>query len=135
MNYLLNGSDLLHGRMTEAHLAIQYETAIGNELIAALPTRDDLFYWKSKRGAQVEFILRSPRLAAIDVKSTRGDVRSLDSCAVFEKEVECLVKVSKELPRRDPEHEAKVAGVGESRKLPLVTLPHYLGGRLAELLG
>lgn len=134
LNYLLNGSDLLGSKAIDSHMAVQYETAVGNELIAALPTRDDLFYWKSKRGAQIEFMLRSPRLTAIDVKSTRGDVRSLDSCAVFEKEVECLVKVSKELPRRVPGHEARVAGVGASRKVELRTLPHYLSGRLLELL-
>ncbi|MBI5244572.1 MAG: ATP-binding protein [Elusimicrobia bacterium] len=135
LNYLLNGSDILRGRITDAHLAVQYETAVGNEIIATLPTRDDLFYWKSSRGAQVEFILRSPLFAAIDVKSTRGDARSLDSCAVFEREVGCLVKMSKEPPRRDAAHEARIANAGTPRKVPLVTLPHYLSGRLVEMLG
>ncbi|HAH05146.1 MAG TPA: hypothetical protein DCM05_01265 [Elusimicrobia bacterium] len=134
LNYLLNGSDLLGSKAADSHRAVQYETAVGNEIIAALPTRDDLFYWKSKRGAQVEFILRSPRLTAIDVKSTRGDVRSLDSCAVFEKEVECLVKISQGLPRRTVNYEARVAGAEASRRIELRTLPYYLSGRLLELL-
>lgn len=132
LNYLLNGSDLLHQRIAEAHLAIQYETVVGNEIIAVLPSRDDLLYWKSARGAQVEFMLKAPRFVAIDVKSNRGDVRSLDSCAIYEKDLEYIVKISKEPPSLYAGHVAKIPGL--SRDIPLITLPHYLGGRLKELM-
>lgn len=134
LNYLLNGSDILQNKITEAHMAIQYETAVGNELIAALPTRDDLLYWKSKRGAQVEFMIKSPFFAAIDVKSTRGDTRSLDSCAIFEKELERIIKVSKEHPSLEEQHTAHLSNLNLKRKIPLAIIPHYLSGRLIELI-
>ncbi|MFA4874313.1 MAG: AAA family ATPase [bacterium] len=135
LNYLLNGSDLLNSTITAAHKAIQYETAAGNEILATLPSRDDLFYWKSKRGAQVEFMLKAPKLVAIDVKSTRGDVRSLDSCAVYTEELEAIIKISKEPLRYDAGHIASIPNQGLTRKIPLITLPFYLAGRLCELLG
>lgn len=133
LNYLLNGSNLLEQKITPPHLALQHETAAGNEIIAKLSTRDDLYYWKSIRGAQVEYLLRSPIMMAIDVKTTRGDTRSLDSCAVFEKEVDLLVKVSREVPALDQKHVAHIANLGESRKIPLVVIPHYLCCRIHEL--
>lgn len=134
LNYLLNGSDIMQTRISDLNLAIQYETAVGNEIIAGLPTRDDLFYWKSKRGAQVEYVLRSPSFVAIDVKTTRGDVMSLSSCAVFEKDLQYLVKISREQIFVDSEFEASVSALGLSRKIPLITIPHYLSGRLIELI-
>lgn len=135
LNYLLNGSDLLQQKITAPHQAIQYETVVGNEIVARLPTRDDLLYWKSKRGAQVEYLLKSPKFMAIDVKSHRGDTKSLDSCAVFEEELDLIVKVSGEPLCYDPDHAAKITSLGLSRKLPLLTMPHYLSGRLIELCG
>lgn len=134
LNYLLNGSDLLNQKIADTHMAIQYETIVASELIVALVSRDDLFYWKSKRGAQVEFMLRTPSLIAIDVKSTRGDVKSLDSCAVYEKDLQYIVKVSKEMPTVNVGHVAKIANMDLSRKIPLITIPHYLSGRLLELM-
>ncbi len=135
LNYLLNGSDLVHQQITETHLACQYETVVGTEIISSLPTRDDIYYWKSQRGSQVEFMLKSPALIAIDVKTTRGDTRSLDSCAVFEKDVDYLVKSSREPGRFDVEHTARIPALGLSRKVPLVVVPHYLSSRLLELIG
>lgn len=135
LNYLLNGSDLLHQRITAPHLAIQYETIVGNEIIAALPTREDLFYWKSPRGAQVEYILKSPLFAAIDVKTGRGDLRSLNSCATYEPELEIIIKVSGENLFFDKNHIAKLPNQDKARPVPLLVLPHYLCGRMMEMIG
>lgn len=133
-NCLINGADLLGGRITDPHLALLYETVVGDEIVASMTSRDDLFYWKSKRGAQVDFMLKSPRFAAIDVKSSRGDTRSLDSCAVFESDLECIVRIGKIPPSVDADHVATIPALGLSRKIPLLNLPHYLAGRLTELL-
>lgn len=135
LNYLLNGSEIMQTRIPELNLAIQHETVVGNEIISMLASRDDIFYWKSKRGAQVEFVLRSPYFVAIDVKSTRGDVKSLASCAVFEKDLEYVVKVSCEQVALASDFVASVPSNGSSRKIPLVTIPHYLSSRLLDLLG
>lgn len=134
LNYLLNGSDLLHQKITSSYLAIQLENLVGNEIVATLPSRDDLFYWKSKRGAQVEYLLKSPTFIAIDVKSTRGNVKSLDSCAIYEEELDVLVKISREGPSVQSEHLARILNGDLSRKIPLVVIPHYLSGRLKELV-
>ena len=133
LNYLLNGSDLLHQKIVSRHLAILHENVVGNEIVARLPSRDDLFYWKSKRGAQVEYFLRSPVVTAIDVKTSRGDARSLDSCAIFEKEVDLLVKISREKPSWVSQHIAKIPALEKSRKIPLLIIPHYLSCRIQEL--
>lgn len=133
VNYLLNGSHLLRQQIVQKHLAIQYETVVGTELIAGLPAREDLRYWKSPRGAQVEYLLTAPKLIAIDVKTARGDTRSLDSCAVFEPEVEHLVKIRAGSPRYLPNHQAAIPATGQSRPVALSILPHYLAGRVMEL--
>lgn len=135
LNYLLNGSDLLQQKITTEHLAIQYETSAGNEIIAALPAREDLFYWKSKRGAQVEYLLRSPLFAAIDVKTSRGDVRSLDSCAIYEKDLDVIIRVSQQNIFLNRNHLAKIPNPINSRRIPFLNIPHYLCGRLKEICG
>ncbi len=134
MNYLLNGSDILHQKITAAHLALQYETIVGNEIIATLPSRDDLLYWKSQRGAQVEYILKSPAFIAIDVKTNRGDLRSLNSAAIHEAELDYIVKMSREQIHYNPEYLAQLPNQEKSRKVALLCLPHYLAGRLGDLL-
>lgn len=134
LNYLLNGSNLLHQKVLSKNLAIQYENVVGCEIIATLPSREDLFYWKSDRGAQVEFLLKSPCLMAIDVKASRGDLKSLDSCAVFEKELDLIVKMSREPPAWTPKHRSKITSLRLSRNTPLLTLPHYMACRLTELV-
>lgn len=134
LNYLLNGSDLLSQKITEKNMALQLETAVGCELISHLVSRDNLFYWKSSRGAQVEYVLRSPVFTAIDVKSTKGDVKSLDSCAIYEKDLGCIIKISKEPPMLKKDHCAKITALGLSRKIPFITIPHYLTCRLFEII-
>lgn len=134
LNYLLNGSDILHQKITEAHDAIQYENVVGMELISTLPSWDDLFYWKSAKGAQVEYLLHSPVFMAIDVKSTRGDAKSLHSCAIFEKELELLVKISAQPPSLIKNYKATIPNPNLSRTISLLTLPHYLTGRLLEFV-
>lgn len=134
LNFLLNGSEIMQTKIPDLNMAIQYETAVGNEIIAGLPTRDDLYYWKSPRGAQVEYILRSPRFMAVDVKSTRGDTKSLSSCAIFEKDLEYLVKTSKEPVSLNREFTATIPAIQASKKIPLLTIPHYLSSRLTEFL-
>lgn len=132
-NYLLCGSDLLKNRINDRDLAILCETFVGNELISGLTIRDDLLYWKSENRAEVEFILRSPSVG-IDVKARKGNAKSLNSLAIFEPSIEYLVKICDSLPNLDPEYSAYLPGAGEKRKLPLITLPHYLAGRLVELV-
>jgi len=134
LNYLLNGSDLLRQKIIEAHMAIHYETAVGNEIVATLPSRDDIFYWKSERGAQVDFMLKSLHFIAVDVKSTGGTARSLDSAAIYEKELEYIVKICKQQPSLHPDHIAKITNLGLSRKIPFIVIPHYLSGRLTKLI-
>ena len=134
LNYFLNGSDLLNQKISEHYLGMMYETAVGLEIIRKLYSRDDLFYWKSNRGAEVEYFLRSPYQIGIDVKSTRGDTKSLDSLANFEKDVSYIVKVNKEEPSLNLNHKAKVPFLHLERKISLLTIPHYLSARLFELL-
>lgn len=85
-------------------------------------------------GAQVEYVLKSPFFIALDVKTTRGDTKSLESCAVFEKDLEYLVKVNREQVSINHQFVARVPALDISRKIPLVTIPHYLSSRLPELL-
>lgn len=133
LNYLLNGSDLLRQKIIVQNLAIQYETLTGIEIINRLPSREDLTYWKSERQAEVDFVLKSPKYIAIDVKSTSGDTKSLQSCAIYESELEYIIKVSKDSFQFKPEFEAKVPNQNLSRKISFIQLPHYCVGRLNQI--
>lgn len=133
-NYLLGGSNLRNNVLGDRNQAILYETFVGIELIANLVTRDDLFYWKSGNRAEVDYLLRSPNLVGIDVKTKSGDIKSLNSLAIFEPDVSFLVKIADEPPRIDYEHEAALPNYKECRKVPLAIIPHYLTSRLPELL-
>lgn len=132
-NYLLCGSDLMKNRINDRDIAILCETFVGNELISSLPIRDDLLYWKSENRAEVEFLLRSPSVG-IDVKTKRGDTKSLASLAIFEPSIEYLVKICDAVPGIEREYNASLPSIGEKRTLPFITLPHYLAGRLTELI-
>lgn len=134
LNYLLNGSFLTQQTITLDRLAIMFETVVAQELIASFKNRDELFYWKSPRGAQVEFTLNHPIFAGIDVKSTRGDTKSLASFAVLEPEAEALIKVSKEPLRFISSYEAKVPNIPNNRKCPLIHVPHYMAFQIPRLL-
>lgn len=133
-NYFINGSDLLHTSIPQQNKAILYETCVGNELIRKLITRDDLYYWKSGNRAEVEFFLRSPKPIGIDVKSTTGSLKSLYSFALTEEDVGCLVKIQKNTLSFERDHVVKLAHSPESKKVPLLIIPHYLTGRLVELI-
>lgn len=133
LNYLLNGSDLLNARINERDMSILLETFVGVELIANLVTRDDLFYWKSKNRAELEFLLKSP-FAGIDVKTSRGDNKSLNSFALSESGSEFLVKVCDSLLAINPSHKSRLPNAAGTRPVRFVTLPHYLVGRLVNLL-
>lgn len=132
-NYLLNGSDLLRNPINDRNMALLFETFVGTELIANLVTRDDLFYWKSGNMAEVEFLIKSP-LLGIDVKTKSGDVKSLNSLAIFEPDVSYIVKVTDRFPAIDHEHVATLPSDKRRRKVPLITIPHYLTSRLRELI-
>jgi predicted AAA+ superfamily ATPase len=134
VQYLLCGADLLRNAIGERNLAVLYETFVGTELIAKMVTRDDLFYWKSGNRAEVEYLLRSPRCVGIDVKSGRGDTKSLNSLAIFEPDVSCLVKISNESPRLERDYVALLPNYDKRRTIPLIVIPHYLTCRLFELL-
>lgn len=135
LNYLLNGSDLLKSKIMGKNLSILLETFVGNELIAHLPSRDELLYWKSGNQAEVEFFLKSPRCVGIDVKTSSGHNRSLDSLAIFTPEVECLVKIGAAMLSYDPKYLAKLPNHPGQRPVPFLELPHYLTARLFDFLG
>ena len=131
-NYLLSGSDLLKTKINEKNLAILYETFVGSQLITQLVTRDDLFYWKSGNRAEVEFLLRSPFIG-IDVKSNKGNLKSLNSLAIVEENLSCIVKISNEMPKIDFDHMAFLPNFDKKRKIPLLTIPHYLTHKLIDI--
>ena len=133
-NYLLSGSDLLGASVSERDMATLAETFVGTELIAQMTTRDDMFYWKSGNRAEVDFVLRSPVLAAIDVKSGRGDAKSLNSFALLEPEAQVLVKIADSDPRIDRRHTASLPNFDKKREIPLITIPHYLAPRISGFL-
>ncbi len=133
MNYLLSGSDVLKTALDDRALGLLYEDLVGVELVAGLVTRDDLFYWKSENKAEVEYLLRSPCIG-IDVKAKKGNIRSLNSLALFEPGVSFLVKVYDGEPRLDKDHIAALPHGGGSRRVPLISIPHYLTCRLTELI-
>ncbi|MBI2092006.1 MAG: ATP-binding protein [Deltaproteobacteria bacterium] len=132
-NYLINGSDVLKTALDERSAGILYETFAGAELIAGLLTRDDLLYWKSENKAEVEFFLRSP-CAGIDVKTKGGNIRSLNSLALVEPSISYLIKVYDGQPQLDRNHIAKLPTSDNERKIPLISIPHYLVCRISELI-
>ncbi len=133
-NYLLNGSDLLGSVWGEHSQATLCETFVGNELTHQLTTRDDLFYWKSANRAELEFCLRSPGLLGIDVKLNKGRNQSLNSFALFEKNASHLIKISNQKPEINKNYVASLPNFPGKRKIPLITIPHYLTGRLVSLI-
>lgn len=133
-HYLLSGSDLLGASVSERNMAILAETFVGTELIAQMTTRDDLFYWKSGNLAEVEFVLRSPAFAGIDVKSGRGNSKSLNSFALLEPDAQVLVKIADAVPRLDRKHTASLPNYGKKREIPCITIPHYLTPRIFGFL-
>jgi len=135
VNCLLNGSDLLKNTINKDNWAIMLETFVGNELIKQLPSRDDLFYWKSHNKAEVEFFLRSPALFGVDVKSKSSkDNKSLNSLALLEQDVSFLVKLGSYKPTLVKEHIAKLPRYDGERSVPLLILPVYLAARLMEII-
>ncbi|MFH1874717.1 MAG: AAA family ATPase [Pseudomonadota bacterium] len=133
-NYLLSGADLLRSVINERAWAVLWETFVGIELVSTLFDRADLFYWKSGNKAELEYLLRSPKLAGIDVKTSKGDNKSLASFAVFEPQANCLVKICQDKPNLNYNYQAKLPTLDKQRNIPLLTLPHYLTSRLPELL-
>lgn len=132
-NYLINGSNVLKTVLDERSAGILYETFVGNELIADLLTRDDLLYWKSENKAEVEFFLKSP-CVGIDVKTKGGNIKSLNSLALFEPSVLYLVKVYNGQLQLNRDHVAKLPIGDKERKISLISIPHYLVCRIFELL-
>src|SRR3989338_4755232 len=133
-NFLLAGSNLLMNVLSSEHMGILSETVIANEIIAQLTTRDDLFYWKSENMAEVEFLIRSPVLAGIDVKTKDGTNKSLASFALREKKATILVKIADKPPHFDKNYIAQLSTGTEQRQIPLLKVPHYLVPRLFEYL-
>lgn len=138
-NYLLNGSDLLNNVWSEQSQSILYETFVGNELIHQLITRDDLCYWKSGNQAELEYCLRSRGFIGIDVKSNMGRNQSLNSFSLLEKNATAIVKICNQKPELNKNYIASLPNLNEpnfngKRKIPLITIPHYLTGRMLSLL-
>lgn len=134
VHYLLNGADLLKTTISDRARAILCETFVGNELIAGMITRDDLFYWKSANKAEVEFFLKSPQMMGIDVKVRAGDHKSLNSLALLESDTTLLVKVSEDMPIFYKNYGASLPNHPGRRIIPMMQIPHYLVGRLPELV-
>lgn len=134
VNYLLNGSNLLNNVISSSTWGIMLETFVGNELVALLPAREDLKYWKSGNVAELEFLLAAPKLAGIDVKSSLGNNKSLKSFAVIEEKASCLVKIGDVPLSVKNDYVAKLPNHGHEKKLPLIMLPHYLTPRLLDFL-
>lgn len=134
VNYLMNGSHLLEQNIPEKNMAILFETFVGNELIAQMSSRDDLFYWKSGNRAEVEYLLRFPHLAGIDVKTNRGDNKSLNSLALLEPNTSLLIKICAAKLALDREYVAKLPNDKRQKKIALVQIPHYLTSRMMNLL-
>jgi predicted AAA+ superfamily ATPase len=132
-NFLLCGSDLLRQTISDRNLAILTETFVGTELIANLITRDDLFYWKSENRAEADYLLRSP-FVGIDVKANKGDIKSLNSFAIFEPEASFIIRICNGQPQINYKHKASLPNYGKKRNISLVTIPHYLTCRLLELI-
>lgn len=134
VNYLLNGSDLLRSVITPNHRAVQLETFVGQDLIAGLVSRDDLSYWKSGNRAEVEFLLRSPFFIGMDVKTRGSDPKSLNSLALMEPGVQCLIQISDRELHVNRDHKASLPNHEGERRVPLLTIPHYLVGRVTGLI-
>jgi len=134
VNFLLNGSDLLGNVISPEHLGILSETVVACELTASLITRDDLFYWKSGNVAELDFLICSPIMAGIDVKTKEGTNKSLASFALREKQAACLVKIADAPPCFEPNYVARLATSSDHREIPLLKIPHYLVPRLLEYL-
>lgn len=132
VNYLLQGSHLLQHNISPSHMAILHETFVGNELISGLVSREDLFYWKSGNKAEVEFFLRSPVCLGIDVKTNRGDNKSLNSLALLEPSVTCLVKIGSDKISLNKNYKALLPNAPDQRTIPLLKIPHYFTSRLLE---
>lgn len=134
VHYLLNGADVLKTTMGERSRAILCETFVGNELIAGMTTRDDLFYWKSGNRAEVEFFLKSPGMIGVEVKASRGDNKSLNSLALLEPDVTLLVKIAEGCPSFTQKYEAALPNQSGRRVIPMMRIPHYLVARLSSLV-
>jgi len=80
----------------------------------------------------VEFLLRSPFIG-IDVKSNKGNLKSLNSLAIVEENLSCIVKISNEMPKIDFDHMAFLPNFDKKRKIPLLTIPHYLTHKLIDI--
>lgn len=132
-NFLLHGADLLNCRFSERGRAILTETFVGTQLIHSLISREDLFYWKSKNQAELEFLLRSPKLAGIEVKGGKGRNKSLHSFALKQADSELLVKISANPFSYQPNYEAKLPNYPKKRTMPFLELPHYAVFKLMEL--
>lgn len=133
-NNLIAGSNILSNNFTDKNLGIMYETVLGNSIISSLNSREDLFYWKSGNLAEIEYLLHSPFLVAIDVKAKSGKSKSLSSFALNESAAKVLVKITSELPKINKKHIAKLSTSKVTREIPLITLPHYFGGKIKDIV-
>ncbi|OVE73817.1 hypothetical protein BVX93_00770 [bacterium B13(2017)] len=135
VNYLLNGSELLKSKIPLNNLSILYETFVGCEIISQLKTRDDLCYWKSGNKAELEFVLRSPFLLGIDVKSgKKGSLNSLNSFAIFEKNAKLLIQIGDFPPYFNTNYIASLPNAIGKQKISFMKLPHYMSANILQIL-
>jgi predicted AAA+ superfamily ATPase len=134
VNYLFGGSDLLNTQLGDRERAILSETFVACEIIAHLISREDLLYWKSGNRAELEFILRAPKMTGIDVKVKKGNHKSLNSFALLEPKATCLVKIGALALGLEEGYIAKLPNYDGKRKISFLSLTTSLTSRLLEFL-
>jgi len=70
----------------------------------------------------------------VEINIKNGATKSLSSFGMIEPDAGCLVKISSEPLSLNKDFEAKLPNYPGVKKIPLLTIPHYLTARLAELL-
>ena len=112
----INAASFISNDRENVLAGIFFENFVANELIAA---GHDLFYWKGKASAELEFMIESGnRLYPLDVKKGRGSLNSLEKFSYHNK-FECAIKISRNHYGYDGEHK-------------LLTVPFYYVSFLAR---
>lgn len=105
----VNATSFISSERENTLSGIFFENFVANELIAK---GHELFYWKGKSTAELEFIIESDnKLYPIDVKKGRGTLNSLEKFSNHNK-YEYAIKVSRN-------------NYGYSKEQKLLTIPFY----------
>jgi len=134
VNSLINSFELLNSNISNKHLALMLETAIGNELIQQLTSRDELNYWKSENKAEIEFTFNNFMHVGIDVKKTyTKKINSLNSFAINEDTANLIVLISDCLPEYKKQHISKLPNYKKTKEVKFLKIPFYLTPKLIQI--